>query len=276
MSSKLIEVKNKLDEGLVFKISHFKRKIKKTVPHKHDDYNELIFLKEGEGFHQIEEKQYMIKAPEFFILNPGQLHFWQFTSIPDGFVIMFKKNFFDSLKDYESMNLFNQLAKNVRGAIPADLYPQQLLDMLYDEFKQGLAYSPQVINGLLKSIIGKLLNIKSTGKKSSIGPDSQFEKFQNLLLNAEGRVYKVNYYAEKLNTTPQNLTNICKKNVDKTASELINEQIILEAKRLILHTDSSINEITFQLNFSDVSNFVKFFKRFEGKTPVQYRKQYFQ
>jgi AraC-like DNA-binding protein len=276
MSSKLIEVKNKLDEGLVFKISHFKRKIKKTVPHKHDDYNELILLKKGEGFHQIEEKQYLIQAPEYFILNPGQLHFWQFTSIPEGFVIMFKKNFFDLLKDYESMNLFNQLAQNVRGAIPANLYPQQLLDMLYDEFKQGLVYSPQVINGLLKSIIGKLLNIKSTGKKSSNGPASQFEIFQSLLINTEGKVYKVNYYAEKLNTTPQNLTNICKKNVDKTASELINEQIILEAKRLILHTDSSINEIAFQLNFSDVSNFVKFFKRFEGKTPLQYRKQYFQ
>lgn len=276
MSSKLIEIKNKLDEGLVFKISHFKRKIKKTVPHKHDDYNELILLKKGEGFHQIEEKQYLIQAPEYFILNPGQLHFWQFTSIPEGFVIMFKKDFFDLLKDYESMNLFNQLAQNVRGAIPANLYPQQLLDMLYDEFKQGLTYSPQVINGLLKSIIGKLLNIKSPGKKSSIVPDSQFEKFQSLLINTEGKVYKVNYYAEKLNTTPQNLTNICKKNVDKTASELINEQIILEAKRLILHTDSSINEIAFQLNFSDVSNFVKFFKRFEGKTPVQYRKQYFQ
>ena len=62
MSAKLIETKNKVEDGLVFKISHFKRKIKKTKPHKHDDYHELIFLQEGEGFHQIEEKQFLIKV----------------------------------------------------------------------------------------------------------------------------------------------------------------------------------------------------------------------
>ena len=42
-----IDIKNKLDEGVTFKISRFKEQIKKTKPHKHDEYNELIFLKRG-------------------------------------------------------------------------------------------------------------------------------------------------------------------------------------------------------------------------------------
>jgi len=46
-----IDTKNKLDEGLTFKISRFKEQIKKTNPHKHEEYYELIFLSAGEGFH---------------------------------------------------------------------------------------------------------------------------------------------------------------------------------------------------------------------------------
>jgi hypothetical protein len=49
--SEKIDIKNKLDKGLSFKISRFKEQIKKTNPHKHDEYFELIFLFEGEGFH---------------------------------------------------------------------------------------------------------------------------------------------------------------------------------------------------------------------------------
>jgi AraC family transcriptional regulator, transcriptional activator of pobA len=85
MENKQIDTKNKLDGGLTFKISRFKEQIKKTKPHKHDEYYELIFLQEGEGFHTIEAEKYMVAAPDFYFLKPGQLHYWQFTSIPKGY-----------------------------------------------------------------------------------------------------------------------------------------------------------------------------------------------
>ena len=78
MENNHIDIKNKLDEGLTFKISRFKEQIKKTKPHKHDEYNEFIFLSEGEGFHCIESEKFMVSTPEFYFLKPGQLHFWQF------------------------------------------------------------------------------------------------------------------------------------------------------------------------------------------------------
>src|SRR3989304_1135861 len=99
MKNQSIHTKNKLDGGLRFKISRFKEKIKKTAPHKHDEYYELIFLREGEGFHWIETGKHMVSPPEFYFLKPGQLHYWQFTSVPRGFVILFKDAFFDHLKE---------------------------------------------------------------------------------------------------------------------------------------------------------------------------------
>ena len=82
--------------------------------------------------------------------------------------------------------------------------------------------------------------------------------------------------ASVFSTTPQNLNTICRKHSGKSASELIIAQVILEAKRYILHTDNTINEIADILSFNDASYFVKFFKKEEGLTPVQFRQKYFQ
>ncbi|WP_293010634.1 AraC family ligand binding domain-containing protein, partial [Mongoliibacter sp.] len=92
-----ISTKNKLESQELFKISRFKPLIKKTKPHKHEGYFELIFIAEGEGFHWIETESYQVQTPDFYFLKPGQLHFWQFTAIPKGYVMMFKEEFVDAV-----------------------------------------------------------------------------------------------------------------------------------------------------------------------------------
>ncbi|MBN1144668.1 MAG: helix-turn-helix domain-containing protein [Bacteroidales bacterium] len=52
--------------------------------------------------------------------------------------------------------------------------------------------------------------------------------------------------------------------------------MLLEAKRYILYTENTINEIADILSFTDASNFVKFFKKNEGVTPINFRDKYFQ
>jgi AraC family transcriptional regulator, transcriptional activator of pobA len=98
-----------LETGLSFKISPFKEKIKKTKPRKHDEYYELIFLSEREGFNSIESEKYLISTPEFYFLQPGQLHYWQFTSISKGYVILFKISEFDELSERHAIEFYKQL-----------------------------------------------------------------------------------------------------------------------------------------------------------------------
>ncbi len=71
MEKNSIDIKNKLELDQTFKISRFKEEIKKTKPHKHDKYYELVILTEGEGFHWIESEKYMILTPEIYFLKPG-------------------------------------------------------------------------------------------------------------------------------------------------------------------------------------------------------------
>lgn len=275
MEKKQIDIKNKLDGKQTFKISRFKELIKRTKPHKHDDYYELIFLSEGTGFHSIESEKYTISAPEVYLLKPGQLHFWQFTSIPKGFVILFKYSEFDTLEENNLWRLFQRFSGVVRINLSSGDFFDYLLNEIYNESNLNTKYSKEVIRGLLRALLGKLLQtIEDEPNKSGI-PQSVYERFQFLLTKEGGRLHKVNEYAGLLNVTPQNLNVICRRYSGKSASEIITSQILLEAKRFILHTDYTVNEIADALYFSDASNFVKFFKKTEGVTPMQFKAKYF-
>ncbi|MGL4581499.1 MAG: helix-turn-helix domain-containing protein, partial [Flavobacterium sp.] len=77
----------------------------------------------------------------------------------------------------------------------------------------------------------------------------------------------------KLKTSPQNLNAICRKTLKQSASEIIAKHIIDEAKRQLLYSQNRISEIAYYLNFNDSSYFIKYFKRFTGLTPKEFRKK---
>jgi AraC-like DNA-binding protein len=79
-------------------------------------------------------------------------------------------------------------------------------------------------------------------------------------------------YASKLNITPHHLNYIVKEVTGKTATEVIRERSILEARRLFTFTDLSVTEIAARLNYFDSSYFAKIFKAVAGVSPSAYRK----
>jgi len=79
-------------------------------------------------------------------------------------------------------------------------------------------------------------------------------------------------YANLLYITPNHLNAVCKDLLGMQAGEVIRNRTILEAKRLLTNAQLNITEIAFKLNFSDNSYFTKFFKKFEGITPEEFRK----
>lgn len=90
----------------------------------------------------------------------------------------------------------------------------------------------------------------------------------------EGNItqYKqVSQYADLLNLTVYQLNAITKALLNKNASQLINEYIILEAKRNLLATANQVSQIAYHLGYEDVSYFIRFFKKHTGFTPDAYR-----
>jgi hypothetical protein len=88
-----IEIKNKLNDNELFRVKRMKEVIKTTNPHGHKEYLEIIFLTQGEGLHQIDYHQFPVRGNSLYLVMPGQIHNWELTAIPKGFVIMVQKDF---------------------------------------------------------------------------------------------------------------------------------------------------------------------------------------
>ena len=101
--------------------------------------------------------------------------------------------------------------------------------------------------------------------------DVLYERFMDLLFAHHGKRRSVAFYASRLCITPKYLCCIVKKTSGKTPTEWINETTVREIEYMLCHTRTSIKEIVYELGFSNLSNFGKFFKAHKGMSPRIYR-----
>ncbi len=275
MGDTFIRMEDKIG-NVDFFIDRFHEKINKTRPHKHEDYFELIFLREGEGFHWIETEKYLVSTPDFYFLKPGQMHCWQFTAIPKGYVIMVKMSYFNEIQESNTINIFRQLSDRFRIDLPEGYSPETVLQSMFEEFTKPSEFSVEIIHGLLTALVAKMMQLASVQSNEKKVANTLYDKFLDLVFTECPRLHLINDYAHLLNTTPQTINAACKKHSGKTAGDIISAQLLLEAKRYLLHTDITLNEIADILCFNDTSYFGRFFKQHEGITPAQFRAKYIQ
>jgi AraC family transcriptional activator of pobA len=96
-------------------------------------------------------------------------------------------------------------------------------------------------------------------------------EFKRLLNYHITKDKSVRYYAAELNVTPNHLNKSVKTTLGRSASALIDEMLILEAKVLMQKRNMSVSEIAFETGFEDVSYFGRFFKKHTGFAPTEYR-----
>jgi len=86
-------------------------------------------------------------------------------------------------------------------------------------------------------------------------------------------LHQVKDYADLLFKSPKTLSNLFHQFGKKTPLSVIHERIILEAKRLLLYSDKTAEEIAYELGYKDAGHFSKFFKKHEGNSPNIFRKE---
>ena len=101
-----------------------------------------------------------------------------------------------------------------------------------------------------------------------------FRDFARLLkIHPDGR--SVKFYADKLNITPKYFNSICKFVTGKTASQLINEELVNLARTMLSDPDLSVKEIAAALGFANQSHFGSFMRKETGSSPVALRNDYY-
>ena len=156
---------------------------------------------------------------------------------------------------------------------------QHKLQLLLNIFIEELNTKDNIQNDMLLMLLKRLIIVITKLARSKYIPDQKlqddrldiFRKF-NLLVEADFRAeHTVNYYAQRLNKSPKTLSNLFALYNRKTPLQMIQERIIIEAKRLLYYTSKSVKQITYELGFEDPAYFSNFFKRHTSLAPLEFR-----
>ncbi|RYU79153.1 AraC family transcriptional regulator [Hymenobacter persicinus] len=245
-----------------------------SVPHAHDFYL-LLYVTRGRGTHTIDLLDYPVQPGSLFFMTPGQVHSWQLSDDAQGLIVFFDADFYlfrypgSTLYEYPFFGSPNAPVLNLPPG-EAEIYP--LFERLLAESQSPFANQADVFRSYLHLSLELATRHYSAAPGRSAGLGAQQVRDFGRLLNEHFRTrHAVADYAALLHLTPNHLNAVCRRVLNKTASALIQERIVVEARRLLRHSALSVAQVADRLGFEDASYFGRYFRKHAGQTPETYR-----
>jgi AraC-like DNA-binding protein len=247
-------------------------------PHRHSFYH-LVLFTQGCGSHTIDFEEFPVLPGQLYFMSPGQVHGWNFEPGVDGYIINFSEDLFRHfLADRQYLDQF-AFMHGLAGdcVIPLSSSAFTAITAVCRQLVAEVSVKTGGTKDILRSLLLQLMLLadrEQSGSQTRMPQQARLTLYQFRKLvdeyYAEKRLPKE--YAAMLYITPNHLNALCSELLGKPAGELIRDRVLLEAKRLLVNAGLSIAEIAYQLNFADNSYFTKFFKKYTGQTPEDFRK----
>jgi len=271
----------------LYEIEDYLKKYDKKRRKAHAGINyQIIWFKKGSGRYFVNSKVYDIDQNTLFLLSKKDLHYFDRNTHYSGVLMQFNEEFLiqnSSDLDFISRHaLFNNKQQRV---CPLDSNDAFILDeylrMLKDELShKNESIQQEFLRWWLKVF---LIQVQRRSEKSiaidmhRMLPEDKKQlkliKFVNLIEQNYKKGLKVSDYAALLQISHRTLSALTSRLLDKSPSEMIQERITSEAKRMLMENNYTISRIGHHLGFQDDSYFVKYFKKQTDISPLDFRKQ---
>lgn len=249
-------------------------------PHSHPDHMQVLLVKSGGGFIRMEERILPIPAPGILVIPAGIVHQIDFDLGTDGFVVT------AALGCLKSAEAFDQRFASAAGQPAA--YPLEgtgvnipavndTFKWLHREFIWAAPGRRTAILAQYMRILVVVLRLYITHDGPGIAaPDRDYDllvRYRALLEKHFRTERSLAFYAKDLAVTQARLNAACKARASNTAAGLLYERIIIEAKRYLVYTESSVAQVAHMTGFDDPAYFNRFFTQRVGLSPGAFRKQ---
>ncbi|MGO3029080.1 4-hydroxyphenylacetate catabolism regulatory protein HpaA [Pseudomonas helleri] len=250
--------------------------------HRHDRFFQVHYVKSGTVRVYLDDQQYVESGPMFFFTPPTIPHSFVTEADSDGHVLTVRQQ------------LVWQLIESEPGLAPGPHIPAacvaldriapefkaeaRRLEFLFDELhgeigNQAAGQGTAVLN-LTRLVLISLLRLCANSLTATPArhEDLQiFHRFNELIEAHYLEHWTLGKYADSMGVTEARLNDVCRRVADLPSKRLVLERLMQEARRLLLFTGHSANEICYQLGFKDPAYFSRFFQRYAQMTPGEYR-----
>jgi AraC family transcriptional regulator, transcriptional activator of pobA len=247
--------------------------------HKHSFY-EILWTEKGISKQTIDYKEYEVLPNSLFFISPNQVHQFEEWKTLKGGTILFTEDFFllnhnnrDRLFELSFLdNFYTNPCIQLSKKNFADI--KQTIDLIARE-QQRNDNSITITQSYLYILLAQVQRCidKEMGKPLSKKYLVIFKQFKTILDKHFTENRTATFYAQQLNITTHHLNLVTKNVTGKTSGEVIRARSILEAKRLLTFTDSTVSEIAFALSYTDSSYFAKTFKAETNQSPFAFKNE---
>lgn len=283
----------------VFSITDLRHRGKEQVRKTHRyEFHALVCVTQGKCTQMVDFKSISCEPGSLLVLRAGQAHNYGQDEDWEGWNVLFRPEFvlpvsltFSTTFASTSSTTSSATSQDLKLALDLErlhehmvLSPRELNTMtgLIEQMREDtlIDASREEVNALLRhqlhSLLARLsiLQGKRQAQESLISPALQrFRRFQQLVEKNFTRWHQVADYASRLGYTEKTLARAVLASMGMSAKVFIAARIVLEAKRLLAHTDLSVVAIAEKLGFDEPTNFSKFFKRETECTPAEFRRR---
>lgn len=273
------ESANKLFEIHIEELSSWEKR-----PHKHNFF-EIVYVDKGSGFQCINQHEFEYHSGNIFLLPPLDCHSFKITETSRFYFVRFTDNFF--LKDNGLTNYtewFDKIAYILANynKVPGDIIPSErernfIIDNIkssYQEYQTPDSYSNTIIAGSVASILNILArSIEKRYVDQANEIDNRFGEIVRFINTNifNGDKLKIPFLAEKFGISKSYFSEYFKKQAHISLADYIIQSKLRIVETKVLHTDLSLKEIAYQMNFTDSSHLARSFKKVYGMTVKEFK-----
>lgn len=251
-------------------------------PHRHARLHQLILVFSGAVTAWVDEQEHRLDGACCISLPPGIVHGFRFAPETQGMVLTVAQAMVTDLADERTKTYLDALFAGPEiisfasgSAILGQL--QVNVEQMMDEFRSINPGRHLLCEWLLQAVLLQLSRCVALQHRvvDSRSPESNaMQQFRALIEAHYSAQWKVEDYAQALNMPPARLNRMCKTLVGKNAKALLQERLLLEARRKLIYTRATIEHIAFDLGYTDPAYFSRVFQQTEGVSPKVYRQQH--
>jgi AraC family transcriptional activator of pobA len=251
--------------------------------HRHTYYE--AFLINGQGSYFADFREYGIAGATLIFVSPGQVHRWNQKPRMTGPMICFTQEFYDGKEPPPSslVDLPFWFPFETPPLLTLDASQARKFDSLWAEMEAEATPSKErddIARALLRVLFYKAARIyrdfyeKGTTQSAEGGRSRIGQEFRLAVERHFRTITSVSDYAKTLHVTADHLGAVVRGETGCAPGDIIRERLLLEAKRLLVHTSMNVSEIAYALNFEDPAYFSRFFRRLTDKTPGNFREEF--
>ncbi|MFJ4002033.1 helix-turn-helix domain-containing protein [Streptomyces sp. NPDC090023] len=240
------------------------------------DFHVVMLFTEGPVRHMIDFAEYEVGAGDVLWIRPGQVHRFSRTSRYRGTVLTMQPGFLPRAT-VEATGLYRYDLPPLLHPGPAQLAAlENSLAQLGREYEDTstlpLSLHTAVLRHSLTAFLLRLAHLAASSAEANRSQaDTTFTLFRDAVERGFPTNHSVNAYADALGYSRRTLVRAVRAATGQTPKGFIDKRVVLEAKRLLAHTDMPIGRVGAAIGFPDAANFSKYFQLHTGVTPVGFR-----